>query len=278
MMTDRAIIKFVAALQSCRVRLIRVTPPIRNCSVHLVRINPDLWHADTGVPGLARVQNCVVREPVQSHETMVAPPHPPGYCVECGSNFGTRLGLKNHAMVHTDTRPFTCRFCPATFKYRGNHRSHENRHDPVNRKFECLDCGRKFFDKKYLNEHRTRHTGVKNFQCITCYKAFSTAGGLRKHKIIHTDHWPFGCDQCARVFRTPGARKQHQSVHSDQRPHQCTMCPKSFKRDAYRLLHLKCFHNNEKPYECTFCSRGFAKDYNRSQHEVICPAKSNSGV
>ena len=51
------------------------------------------------------------------------------------------------------------------------------------------------YDRFYLREHLSYHTGDRRFQCPTCGKSFHSATALSKHSKRHTDARQFKCSK-----------------------------------------------------------------------------------
>ncbi|RKO97427.1 hypothetical protein CXG81DRAFT_2499, partial [Caulochytrium protostelioides] len=71
----------------------------------------------------------------------------------CGKTFTRRFNLQSHELVHSETRPFSCKQC--TFSFR-------RKHD--------------------LDRHtRSLHTAVRSFICPKCQHPFARSDALRRH-------------------------------------------------------------------------------------------------
>lgn len=47
----------------------------------------------------------------------------------------------------------------------------------------CLECGKTFLQKSYLERHKWKHDGVKPFPCDECQKSFTRKVNLNLHKL-----------------------------------------------------------------------------------------------
>ncbi|CAH1787641.1 unnamed protein product [Owenia fusiformis] len=74
-------------------------------------------------------------------------------CVVCRRGFNSRSNLRSHMRIHTQEKPFVCRFC---------HRS--------------------FSQSSTLRNHVRLHTGEKPYRCVVCKSAYSQLAGLRAHQ------------------------------------------------------------------------------------------------
>lgn len=77
-------------------------------------------------------------------------------CNVCNKIFMSYKGLQQHAVIHTDTKPFLCEVCGRGFRFKSN-----------------------------MFEHRTVHTGYTPHICPFCGKQFRLKGNMKKHMRIH---------------------------------------------------------------------------------------------
>jgi len=80
-------------------------------------------------------------------------------CPECRLTFTTVMKLRKHLEnnVHTNRRPFQCKFCLKSFKQKVHMKSHQavlhNKSEP----HKCEVCHKTFKIKSYLTKHRAIH-------------------------------------------------------------------------------------------------------------------------
>ena len=55
--------------------------------------------------------------------------------------------------------------------------------NPVFKSTECLICHKLFSSPSAVNEHLTKHTGLKRFSCPVCDRKFAWRGSVRKHLL-----------------------------------------------------------------------------------------------
>lgn len=67
-----------------------------------------------------------------------------------------RLGLQQHAVIHTDQKPFACDICGKAFRFKSN-----------------------------LFEHKSVHSGHISYSCTFCGKTCRLKGNLKKHLKTH---------------------------------------------------------------------------------------------
>lgn len=77
-------------------------------------------------------------------------------CNVCNKIFMNFKGLQQHAVIHTDTKPYLCEVCGRGFRFKSN-----------------------------MFEHRTVHTGYTPHLCPFCGKQFRLKGNMKKHMRIH---------------------------------------------------------------------------------------------
>ena len=52
---------------------------------------------------------------------------------------------------------------------------------PVDKQYECKNCGKRLIRSSYLKVHLTIHTGDKPYECEHCGKKFSWSSILKVH-------------------------------------------------------------------------------------------------
>uniref|UniRef100_A0AC34QV83 C2H2-type domain-containing protein n=1 Tax=Panagrolaimus sp. JU765 TaxID=591449 RepID=A0AC34QV83_9BILA len=77
-------------------------------------------------------------------------------CNICEKVFVSFKGLQQHAIIHTDQKPFTCEICNKSFRFKSN-----------------------------LFEHRSVHSGFTPHACPYCGKTCRLKGNLKKHLKTH---------------------------------------------------------------------------------------------
>merc|ERR1711920_738186 len=87
-------------------------------------------------------------------------------------------------MIHTDERPFGCRYCHKRFRLAQHLKEHIRIHTGE-KPYKCNICGRAFCQISNLKSHQKTHTKVKAFECDICYKTFRRSFTLKQHKLIH---------------------------------------------------------------------------------------------
>ena len=145
-----------------------------------------------------------------------------------------------------------CAICGKMFRKLKSHMRLHRRPD-----YQCMECGRKFSRKDYLNEHQRVHSNERPFLCVECGLSFRAAGHLRHHLLIHSGERQYQCDQCGKSFRRSGHRNEHvRNVHEGVKAYRCWRCPRSFATTTALKLHVM-GHTNERPHACPSCPKRF---------------------
>ncbi len=79
-------------------------------------------------------------------------------CPQCEKSFKTNRDLKQHSIVHSQTK-----------------------------NFECPKCGKLFKTNRDLQSHLRTHNNKRDFKCEICNKEFKRPDALKKHKRTHPD-------------------------------------------------------------------------------------------
>eukprot|EP00047_Mylnosiga_fluctuans_P015972 m.50696 g.50696 ORF g.50696 m.50696 type:complete len:400 (+) comp6248_c0_seq1:2216-3415(+) len=101
-------------------------------------------------------------------------------CPQCSKNFGSRIALQRHSMVHTGERPYACTHCRATFRCSSHLKRHERLHTGE-RPYVCAQCSKSYPDSTSLLRHREAVHDMLPYPCGHCEAAFSLERELRQH-------------------------------------------------------------------------------------------------
>ena len=109
--------------------------------------------------------------------------------------------MKRHVRIHTDTKPYSCRYCSDRFMWYSQLKQHLLESHNEGTWLVCNICQKKFFRSCDLNEHVHCHEDVKPYVCSECPKHFCGASKLKRHKLVHIDVKSFGCILCDKSFK-----------------------------------------------------------------------------
>ena len=185
-------------------------------------------------------------------------------CPVCGGRY---VSLQHHMLIHsTDNYKHVCSVCKKAFRVAGHLREHMLVHTGV-RPYTCQDCGGRYKTSTYLKRHiRALHTAYeKNYVCSICGKAFNQEKKLTSHMYTHSDERAYNCETCGKAFKKKGTLVIHQATHSSEKPFLCRTCGKGFKRDIALKRH-DLIHTGEQPYECLICGMRFNQSCSMRRH------------
>ncbi len=169
-----------------------------------------------------------------------------------------------------------CSVCGKCFKTKSMLAAHMVYHG--DRKFECDDCGKRFYTVAHMNDHKRVHTQEKDYQCQLCGRTFNWKSSLKTHlSRVHSDPnagplperklvGPHKCMVCGKGFISPSVLRVHMKYHLQDRQYECDMCKKRFYCAAHLREHLR-VHTGEKPFRCEVCYKCFTTNANLKTHK-----------
>ena len=122
---------------------------------------------------------------LESHKRHVHSNRRPYDCRYCGKLFISSYDLKIHVCIHTGAKLYSCRHCSASFTRLDQLKIHLLKSHNDGSWFTCHVCQKKFSKSCNLKVHILRHEGVKPYVCCECPKCFYTAYELRRHLWVH---------------------------------------------------------------------------------------------
>jgi len=146
---------------------------------------------------------------LQRHKRHVHSNRRPYDCRYCGNLFKSSRDLKQHVYTHTGAKPYSCTHCSdCCFTHYIQLKAHLLKSHNEGTWLTCHICQKKFSHSGNLKVHLRRHEGVKPYVCSDCPKCFCTAGEVRRHQLKHSDYKQFGCGLCGKDFK-----HKHSVVH-----------------------------------------------------------------
>ncbi|CAH2100608.1 unnamed protein product [Euphydryas editha] len=138
-------------------------------------------------------------------------------CPHCPEIFVSYYDRSEHLVkVHNEAPVvYPCNACNKTYKKKFELSRHIRHHHLQQRSYLCDKCNAKFFSKRGLVDHMTRHTGSEICSCDVCGKSFSRMRTLRDHMRIHEDDKKFQCEVCKKTFVQKSSLKSHVRLHQD---------------------------------------------------------------
>jgi uncharacterized Zn-finger protein len=103
-------------------------------------------------------------------------------CSICGKIVSTRRNLRSHLRSHNQIKRFKCNFenCDKAFRYHHHLVNHTRTHTQSS-PFHCDECSASFRQKYALTLHKRKHT--RDFiECKTCKSQFIMQSQLKKHE------------------------------------------------------------------------------------------------
>ncbi|KAI5631439.1 hypothetical protein NE865_15853 [Phthorimaea operculella] len=107
-----------------------------------------------------------------------------GYCSEKFTSHRRKVMhlTEKHGFV---PKTFNCHVCGKQFEGKFLMDSHVRRVHMMEKSHACEFCNMFFFNKRELDQHAVKHTGVREFKCDICSKTFARKKTLRQHMRIH---------------------------------------------------------------------------------------------
>ncbi|KAI8427103.1 hypothetical protein MSG28_014731 [Choristoneura fumiferana] len=138
-------------------------------------------------------------------------------CPHCPEIFVSYYDRSEHLVqVHNETPiVYPCNACNKTYKKKFELNRHIKHHHLQQKSFLCDKCNAKFFSKRGLVDHMSRHAGGEVYTCDVCSKTFARARTLKEHIRIHEDDKRFQCEVCKKTFMQKCSLKSHMRLHQD---------------------------------------------------------------
>ncbi|XP_052745614.1 oocyte zinc finger protein XlCOF19-like [Bicyclus anynana] len=137
-------------------------------------------------------------------------------CGVCNERFKC-IRIKNRHMITVHgMSPLKCLACDKSFTTPSSLRLHRQNYHLMERRFQCTECEKNFFNNAGLKNHMLKHTGRKDFQCTVCLKWFTRKSVLTQHMRIHANDRRYICMHCGRGFVQKCSWRGHmRTVHGE---------------------------------------------------------------
>lgn len=125
--------------------------------------------------------------------------------------------FKNYEKHVAKCKPFECKICGKTIRFRPNFIKHMRIHNPKNVTSTTGTDGTSTIDGSRSNKKVPKAERHK-YKCATCDKEFTSWEYFKVHQKIHVNDVNLKCDICDRTFSALACLRGHQKVHTGERP------------------------------------------------------------
>ncbi|XP_052773424.1 zinc finger protein 569-like isoform X3 [Mya arenaria] len=161
--------------------------------------------------------------------------------------------------------PLACDICGQRCTVRSTLNRHRLRHFPQARRFSCVDCDKKFFEKKDLVDHMKTHI-LKQEKCSYCGKIVRDIDVHAKNctKFLATQSI-LKCRGCSELFDNEELLLEHHKT-CEIPAYQCDYCGAKFTTVHSLTTHLKRHNPEDLKFECTECPEVFKHEKKFKEH------------
>lgn len=210
-------------------------------------------------------------------------------CEICGKACAHAYTLKQHMLLHTRSKVFSCDKCykkytdPSSLrrhKLRQHELVHGNQGNSVPSRSQrttltngassyiCDQCGKELKSSESLTSHKRTHTGTNRCNCFVCSKTYSSPQSLASHMLTHSGIRPYRCSTCDKRFTHPSHLKRHIRLHTGEKPYKCLTCGRSFNQSSSLRQHVL-IHSGQKPHGCETCGKLFRQYSTLQRHRLL---------
>jgi len=133
-------------------------------------------------------------------------------CHVCTKVFPSNARLNYHVQyVHSSYKPYHCSKCTKSYKRKAELLEHEEMSHSTHFNYSCDKCGKQFYGKKNLALHMKTHytEDEKKHICNVCGYRFAKIKFLKNHLTTHSDVRQYACEICGARVKTRDTLKQH---------------------------------------------------------------------
>ena len=166
-------IKFIYHFNKCSGRAYRITKTCEECDLQFSQFKLYKTH-------------------LEQHR-----PTPRFMCHICTKHFPSNARLNYHVQyVHSTFKPFSCDKCEKSYKRKAELLEHEEMSHSSDFNYSCDKCGKQFYGKKNLALHMKTHytEDEKKHVCNVCGHRFAKIKFLKNHMTVHSDVRQFACE------------------------------------------------------------------------------------
>lgn len=138
-------------------------------------------------------------------------------CPHCPEIFVSYYDRSEHMVKEHNEAPilYPCNACNKTYKKKFELNRHIKHHHLQQKNYLCDKCNAKFFSKRGLADHLTRHNGGEMCACDVCGRTFTRLRTLKEHMKLHESDKRFQCEVCNKTFMQKCSLKSHVRLHQD---------------------------------------------------------------
>jgi len=107
----------------------------------------------------------------------------PFECTVCGKRFSLVRNLAVHGRIHRGENRYNCSRCNISFTCWSDLQQHICAVHSNRRPYQCRYCGKLFETNAHLNCHVCIHTGAKPYSCRHCSECFTEPDQLKTHLL-----------------------------------------------------------------------------------------------
>ena len=160
-------------------------------------------------------------------------------CEVCGQMCSNKRSLSNHMNTHSLKR-LSCKYCDHVSSSARELERHVKIHGIVH---NCGTCGKTFSRRRGLLEHINKvHKKIKNSVCDICGRQFYCKSKMEDHRSTHFAP-SLECGYCDKKFRDRNCLKKHRMTHTGEVTYTCYICNHGFIQSTPYWTHMQKKHS-----------------------------------